>query len=297
MPQSGHASIIRAERGSPYPGTGQNLGLDKEAGKMSVRQTAPANEHLTSPRLTVKDLPKIVLRLLAGAVLIFGLISLIGLVLTHVLNTGPFHRADLSADVWFADHRTKLWNQITRVGTDLARTETVIIATAVLALVLRLWLKRWHESVVLVITIAGELLIFLTVTVVVPQRRPPVIRLDPAPPTSSYPSGHTAASVALYGCLAVILVWVYGRQPLARFAAGLLWCVPVFVGFSRVYRGMHYPSDVLAGALLSGLWLSLVVRTLLPWGHRTHPGRRNPAEPNGVQAPRPPIPDPPASPP
>src|SRR5580658_8251480 len=153
MPQSGHASIIRAERGSPYPGTGQNLGLDKEAGKMSVRQTAPANEHLTSPRLTVKDLPKIVLRLLAGAVLIFGLISLIGLVLTHVLNTGPFHRADLSADVWFADHRTKLWNQITRVGTDLARTETVIIATAVLALVLRLWLKRWHESVVLVITI------------------------------------------------------------------------------------------------------------------------------------------------
>jgi undecaprenyl-diphosphatase len=44
----------------------------------------------------------------------------------------------------------------------------------------------------------------------------------------------------------------------------------VLVALSRVYRGMHYPSDVLAGALLGVLWLSLVTRTFLP--HR--PWRR-----------------------
>lgn len=233
-----------------------------------MRLEAPAP---VPPRPKLTDLGLIAARLAGGAVVIFGVISLIGLLLTHVtyFSTGPFHRADLQVDVWLADHRTRPWNDITHVGTDMASTDTVIAVMAVLALVLRWRMRRWYESIVLILTVAVDVLIHLSVTAVVPERRPPVIRLDPAPPTSSYPSGHTAASVALYGCLAILIIWIYGRRPLARIVAGLLWCVPVFVGFSRMYRGEHYPSDVAAGALLAGLWLTLVVRTLLPW----HPDR------------------------
>ncbi len=248
------------------------------------------------PRPELKDVGAIAVRIVVGAVVIFGFISLIGLLLTHVsyFATGAFHRADLQVDVWLADHRTRLWNDITRAGTDLASTDTVIAVAAVLALLLRWRLKRWYEAIVLGITVAGEVAIHLSVTIVVPERRPPVVRLDPAPPTSSYPSGHTAASVALYGCLAILVVWIYGRRPLARIVAGLLWCVPVFVGFSRMYRGEHYPSDVAAGALLAALWLTLVVRTLLPW--HPDPDRRRPRggsrgggqpRPNGGGQPRP----------
>ena len=206
----------------------------------------------------------VAVRLGLGLVAIWGLISLLGLLETRVLNTGPVHAADLGADVWLAAHRTAFWNTATLVGTTMATTITVIAVTAAVALLLRWLLGRWHESLVLVTVMIGEIVLFLAASETIHQNRPPVRHLDRAPPTSSYPSGHTAAAVALYGCLAVLVIWIYGRRPAARVAAALLALVPFFVGFSRLYRGMHYPSDVVAGALLGGLWLLLVVRTLLP---------------------------------
>lgn len=206
----------------------------------------------------------VALRLAGGAVVLWGLISAIGLLLTHVLVSGPVHSADLGVDVWFADRRTGLWNTVTSVATDMAQTYTAIAVTVVVALLLRWRLGRWYESCVLVTVMAGELLVFLAVTLTVHRPRPPVVRLDVAPPTSSFPSGHTAAAVALYGCIAILLLWVYGRRRATLAGAVVLWCIPVIVGLSRLYRGMHYPSDVLAGALTGGLWLLLVITTLLP---------------------------------
>jgi membrane-associated phospholipid phosphatase len=206
----------------------------------------------------------VALRLVGGAVVLWGLISSIGLLLTHVLASGPVHSADLGVDVWLAARRTPMWNTVTSVATGMAQTYTAIAVTVVVVLVLRWRLGRWYESWVLVTVMAGELLVFLSVTLTVHRQRPPVARLDVAPPTSSFPSGHTAAAVALYGGIAILLLWVYGRRRATLAGAVVLWCLPVIVGLSRLYRGMHYPSDVLAGALTGGLWLLLVITTLLP---------------------------------
>jgi membrane-associated phospholipid phosphatase len=214
-------------------------------------------------------------RLAGGAVVLFGLICLIGELLIHFESAGPAHRADLGVDSWLAAHRTSGGNTATLIGTTLAQTETVIAVTAVLVLVLRWRLGRWRESLFLIAVMAGELAVFLSVTAVVHQSRPPVARLDPAPSTSSYPSGHTAAAVALYGGIAVLALWIYGRRPATVLASVLLGLVPFYVGFSRLYRGMHYPSDVLAGALLGGAWLIIVTTTLLPRPGR--PSRRRPS--------------------
>ncbi len=221
---------------------------------------------------------KAALTLLGGAIVIWGVMSLLGLLLTHVIDRGSVHQADLGVNQWFVHRRTSFWNDATAVGTGMAETITVIVITAVAALLLRWLTKRWLAAVMLITSIVGELAIFLATTAIVPQRRPGVPKLDPAPPTSSYPSGHTAAAVCLYGALAVLLLWMYAGRPGARIVAVLLFCVPVFVAVSRVYRGMHYPSDVLAGALLGILWLWLVTRTFLPhspWGHGG--GQQSPA--------------------
>jgi membrane-associated phospholipid phosphatase len=214
---------------------------------------------------------KLAVLLLAGAIVIWGLMCLLGLLLTHVLAHTAFHHADLGVDRWFAHHRVALLNDVAAFGTGMAQTVTVIVVTAVLVCVLRWRTGRWYEAMVLVISVVGEVIIFLCVTLIVPQRRPPVHRLDPAPPTSSYPSGHTGAAIALYCCLALIVLWLYSGRGWARALAVLLFCVPVYVGLSRIYMGMHYPSDVIAGALLSALWLSLVATTFLP----RRPARRH----------------------
>ena len=83
------------------------------------------------------------------------------------------------------------------------------------------------------------------------------------PPTSSFPSGHTGAAIALYGYLAVILLRNVTPQWVAVSLAMLGSLIPIVVTASRVDRGMHYLTDVLAGALASGIWLTAVLVLLL----------------------------------
>lgn len=202
-------------------------------------------------------------RLLAGAIALVAVLTGIGLLLTKVLARSAFERADGRADVVLARDRTPTWNTVTHYATLLAETRTVVVAGAVLFLVFLLALRRWREPVFLLTVLAGEVVIFVTITLLVDRHRPPVPHLDAAPPTSSFPSGHTAAAVSLYGGAALV-VWrtvrVVALRALAAFA-GI--GVPIAVALSRLYRGMHFPTDVLAGAVLGSSWLALVAVTLL----------------------------------
>lgn len=212
----------------------------------------------------VRSRPQTGARLLGGAVALWALLSLAGLLVTHRLGAGRFHRWDLGVDTWFVHHRTPLWNTVTVFGSGLANTQTAIAVTAASMLLLRWRLGRWAEAWLVLAAIAGELVIFLAVTATVHRPRPPVPRLDVSPATSSFPSGHTAAAVALYGCLAVVLLLTYPRRRGSSAVAAVLFALPVVVGLCRLYRGMHYPSDVVVGALGGGLWLLIVVTTLRP---------------------------------
>jgi undecaprenyl-diphosphatase len=97
---------------------------------------------------------------------------------------------------------------------------------------------------------AAEGGVYLVCTYFVSRNRPAVPRLEDLIVADSYPSGHTAAAVALYGSLCII-VWSLTRTRVWRgLFLALAIIAPVIVATSRVYRGMHNVSDVVCGALI-----------------------------------------------
>ena len=205
------------------------------------------------------------LGLLAAGMIALTIVMLgLGFALTKLDATEGLRAWDNNAARWWVEQRTPSLDSLTHVGSMLSDTITAIAVTVVAFFVLRLWLGRWYESWVLVVAIGGELLYFLVLTAVVGRARPNVVRLDAAPPTSSFPSGHTGAAVALYGLLAY-LIWRYARaRRVAAPAVALLLTIPLIVATSRTYRGMHFETDVISGALGGLLWLIVVIVVLMP---------------------------------
>ncbi len=203
-------------------------------------------------------------RLWLPAVLLAAAMVGLGLLLTRVLDSTWVFREDreISADLAAAREPDEV--SLTGLFTVLAETPTIVGLTAVAAVVFRLVFHRWRESLIVVFAVVGETLIFWLTTLLIDRQRPRLEQLDAAPPTSSFPSGHTAASVAFYGTVALVLAWHTRHLWLRWLGVLVAVAVPLLVGGSRLYRGMHFPTDVLAGLLLGATWLATVAGRLRP---------------------------------
>ena len=185
-----------------------------------------------------------------------------GKLLTGPLAGSGIVRTDRHVAVWMVVHRTLTWNHLTVFGSLLAETSTKVAVTAVLALVLlKLW-RRWFEPMVLVVSLTIEAAAFIVVTTIVGRHRPDVPRLDGSPVGSSFPSGHTAAAAA-YLAIAAVVFWHTRKRWARGFVAVVTVLVPVVVALSRMYRGMHFLSDTVAGAILG---VGAVVLTVMVLG-------------------------------
>ena len=193
---------------------------------------------------------RLVLTFLAAyAVLTAACIGL-GLLITDAAATAGIRHWDVSVNRWFVRQRTGAIDSMTAVGSHLAETPTVI-AVGLVVVALVWWRRRDLYAVgILVVGLTLEVTVFVTTTLFVDRPRPPVHRLDTAPPTSSFPSGHTAAAIVLYIGLIIVVHRVWRRNAATIGVAVVLALVPVAVGLSRLSRGMHHPTDVIAGALL-----------------------------------------------
>jgi undecaprenyl-diphosphatase len=153
----------------------------------------------------------------------------------------------VSADL--AANRTAGMDDFTAWGSLLSDTMVKIVVTALVAAAAFAVWRKWRDVWMLVLSLVLEASVFITVTWVIARPRPDVMRLEESPVDSSFPSGHVAAAAA-YGALVVVVAWHTRRWWLRAGSALVVAVVVAIVAWSRVYRGMHYLSDVTAGAAL-----------------------------------------------
>ena len=202
----------------------------------------------------------VLLRALAPGIVLWLAISAFGKVLTGPLVGWDHSESGLNRSI--QETRDKAWDSITAVWSHVGNTE-IIIGVCLIAVVVVWWrTRRWWFAVIPAIAISLQASIFVAATLVTGRPRPDVPHLDPAPPTSSYPSGHVGASVALYASLAIMATTIE-RTWLRRTVIGVCSVIPFLVAYARLYRGMHHLSDVVVGAINGLVCAALAAGCLL----------------------------------
>jgi undecaprenyl-diphosphatase len=206
-----------------------------------------------------------------GAAAEIAILVVAGLVTTHFLahTVGSWDDRLIS---WFVRHRTSTDDTITADFTLLANTMGIVAVAAVAVLIAAV---RHHLrlAIALVIALGVELVGFLVSNTIVARPRPHVSHVGSTPSTFSWPSGHVAATLVLYGGIALMVTIVTGRV-VPRILA---WALPVVlvpcVALSRIYRGEHHPTDTMAGLVLGVAALAIGFAAVRAWSQASPGGR------------------------
>lgn len=136
-----------------------------------------------------------------------------------------------------------------------------------LALILLVMARR-NRQIKPAVTLAGGLMfVYLAVHVIkeIVQRTRPLGQVFTWAPGYSFPSGHSACSMFVYGFL---IYWVFGQKwpPIYKYlSAAVLGLLIALIGFSRIYLNAHYVSDVLAGYILGFIGILVCIKVLRSW--------------------------------
>lgn len=180
-------------------------------------------------------------------------VELVDAVMSHDGATSP----DEEIARWIADLRTPWLTAAMRPTThlaDYAVAGTIAVVTAVALFVTR----RRGAAVALVVSSLGAMLVTEVLKELVGRERPAADGRLVEAVGHAFPSGHSSQAVACYGGLALVVILTTDRPRRRVVAVALAAVVAVAVGTSRVYLGVHWPSDILSGWIVGLTWLVLV---------------------------------------
>lgn len=186
-------------------------------------------------------------------------------------ESAGFDRAVL---LWVANSAPDWLSGPMQAVTSLGYFRVVLPLAAVLALVLYQMGSRASAAFILLSTVGG-ILLNTTLKTVFRRERPTIVESGYESSFFSFPSGHATVAICFYGALVILAAARFGGA--ARWILlilGALWAL--LMGLSRVYLGVHFPTDILAGYLAALLWLACVWLALRLWRLRkgtAHPRR------------------------
>ena len=132
-----------------------------------------------------------------------------------------------------------------------------VLGVAIFGLLLCIKWKR--EAIIFLITNVGELILNVSLKLIYQRQRPDPLFEYSLPDSYSFPSGHALGSFCFFGILAWLLAANVEKAPrrIAIYTAAAF--LVLVTGLSRIYLGVHYPSDVLAGYLVASVWTLTVI--------------------------------------
>jgi len=120
------------------------------------------------------------------------------------------------------------------------------------------------HAILLLVSVSGAAFLGSALKSFYGRARPELFESGYEAPFYSFPSGHAVTAASFYGLLALLTARrLKGWRRWTVAAAGA--ALALFIGFSRLYFGVHYPSDVVAGYLAASLWVGAVVSALVLW--------------------------------
>ena len=195
------------------------------------------------------------LALALSAGVLIGAWAGVGLLLGN--RTSPTERG------WLGDveqGRSSAVTETAKVLSTIGSTTVLIPVTLVVALVLVLR-RLVPVAGFLVAAAVGGIELPVAVKAIVGRPRPPLAHRLVSAGSTSFPSGHAAQNAAILPALALAAIALGANR---RISLGLAVAGALLVGLSRVFLGVHYPSDVLAGWLLGAAWLVCCAWALAP---------------------------------
>jgi membrane-associated phospholipid phosphatase len=177
-------------------------------------------------------------------------------VLFYILRTQPRLAAmDLSVARWAAEHATMISTAFLKTVTQLGSTIVVVVVGVIIGLGTSIATRRVAPAVFMLMVLVGNSAIVNLIKVLVDRARPTISMLTGFT-GQSFPSGHSAAAAACWGAVALLVARHWSRS--GRSAAyGTAAAIAVAVACSRVFLGVHWLSDVVAGLAVGWGWLSL----------------------------------------
>jgi undecaprenyl-diphosphatase len=188
---------------------------------------------------------------------LFGVLALVFFAdLSQDMARGDTMALDTAVLVWLRQFQGAVVDVLARAASAMGSEVLAVVGIGVLGILVAR--RRWGAAIGLVVTTVGAQLMNNVLKDMFQRTRPaPVVGLIPAQ-SFSFPSGHAMVSAAFYGYLAY-LCWriLKGKQ---RWVAliGLLVLV-VLIGLSRMYLGVHYLTDVVAGYIAGFIWVDAVI--------------------------------------
>ena len=157
--------------------------------------------------------------------------------------------------------RTENLNDFMIFVTNIGSAEFIIATTLLISLFFIIY-KKWKLLIVFILSTAIGNSFMYIIKNIIARDRPNVISQLVIEETYSFPSVHSFISISFYGFLFYLLYKFSDRHIMKMLTLFLLIFIVIIIGFSRMYLGVHFPSDILCGYILGLLWLLLTIKVI-----------------------------------